>query len=100
MQNNTKKPTISHPKRMAREQFYKKLSSQRKLVSQDIKDLRVLNTLKNGFSGEQLEFDLSETDRRALEKHNEYMETTTTEKINTIQGDIRLASAIARGKNG
>lgn len=97
MKNNKPEKTNSIKKRAYREQFYSKLSSQRKMLSKDIKDLRVLNTLKDGF-GEQLEFDLSETDQRALEKHNAFMESETSNKINTIQSDIRLASAIARGK--
>ncbi len=97
MNNNKQEKPNSIAKRVQREQFYKKLSSQRKMLSQDIKDLRVLNTLKGGF-GEQLEFDLSETDQLALDKHNKFMEAESLTKINTIQSDIRLSSAIARGK--
>lgn len=97
MKNKKEEKPNSVKKRVAREQFYKKLSSQRKILSQDIKDLRVLNTLKDGF-GDNVEFELSPTDQRALEKHNQYMEQQSSTKIQTIQSDIRLASAIARGK--
>ena len=98
MKNNKQKIPNSIQKRIAREKFYSKLSSQRKLLAKDIKDLRVLDTLKNGFS-EELDFELSETDRLALEKHNSYMESESSNKINGIQSDIRLNAAISRGNN-
>jgi hypothetical protein len=93
---NEKTPN-STQKRASREQFYKKLSSQRKMLSQEIKDLRVLNTLKGGFEVDD-DFELSEIDTIALNKHNRFMESESSTKINTIQSDIRLTSAIARGK--
>lgn len=97
MNNNKEERPNSIKKRASREQFYGKLSSQRKLLSKDIKDLRVLNTLKGGFADE-VDFELSNTDQRALDKHNAYMEEQTSTKISTIESDIRLSSAIARGK--
>jgi len=94
--NNDKKPN-SIVKRAAREQFYSKLASQRKMLAQDIKDLRTLDALKGGFTND-LDFELSETDRLALDKHNSYMESESSNKINSIQSDIRLNAAISRGK--
>lgn len=93
---NEKKPN-SATKRASRERFYTKLSSQRKMLSQDTKDLRVLNALKSGFTPEE-DFELSETDQLALERHNTYMESESTNKISGIQSDIRLNAAISRGK--
>ena len=95
MKKNNEKTPNSTLKRASREQFYKKLSSQRKMLAQDLKDLRVLDTLKSGFA-DDLDFELSEIDQRALEKHNEFMESESSSKINTVQSDIRLTSAIAR----
>ena len=97
MKNKKQETPISLHKRASREQFYSKLSKQRKLLSQDIKDLRVLNTLKSGFTPDE-DFEMSETDKVALQKHNAYMENESNSKINTVESDIRLASAIARGK--
>jgi len=34
----------------------------------------------------------------ALDKHNSYMESESSNKINSIQSDIRLNAAISRGK--
>jgi len=95
-ENNEKKPN-SATKRASRERFYSKLASQRKMLSQDTKDLRVLDALKGGFN-DNLDFELSETDQIALDKHNTYMETESSNKISGIQSDIRLNSAISRGK--
>lgn len=97
MKNKTEKTPSSIQKRASRERFYTKLSQQRKILSKDTSDLRVLNTLKLGFSDE-VEFELSETDRIALEKHNDFMLRESESKIKTVESDIRLSSAIARGK--
>ena len=93
---NEKTPN-STKKRASREQFYSKLSSQRKMLTQEIKDLRVLDTLKSGFTPDE-DYELSEIDERALNKHNAFMESESSTKISTIQSDIRLTAAIARGK--
>ena len=98
MKKTHQKTPNSIQKRAAREKFYSKLSSQRKMLAQDIKDLRTLDTLKNGF-GDELDFELSETDRLALDKHNSYMESESSNKINGIQSEIRLNAAISRGNN-
>ena len=96
MKRNKPKTPSSTAKRASRESFYKKLSSQRNMLTQETKDLRVLDTLKGGFS-EDVDFELSEIDQITLDKHNAFMETESSSKINTIQSDIRLTSAIARG---
>ena len=95
-ENNDKKPN-SATKRASRERFYSKLASQRKMLSDDTKDLRTLDALKGGFQSE-LDFDLSETDKIALDKHNSFMESESSNKISGIQSDIRLNAAISRGK--
>lgn len=97
MKKIKEKKENSIQKRASREQFYKKLSHQRKLLKDSPKDLRILEALKGGFNSE-FDFELSETDLKALEKHNSYMEENSTQQINTIQSDIRLNAAIARGK--
>ena len=97
MKNNNDKKPNSAKTRVARELFYSKLSSQRKMLSKDNKDLRVLNALKDGFTTE-LDFELSETDRIALDKHNSHMVSESSNQISGIQSDIRLNAAISRGK--
>lgn len=97
MKKNKEKTPNSIQKRASREKFYAKLSNQRKQLRTPTKDLRILDQLKKGFN-EDLDFDLSETDVKALDKHNAYMEAESSKHINTIQSDIKLNAVIARGK--
>ena len=97
MKKNNEKTPNSTAKRASRERFYSKLASQRKMLSQDTKDLRTLDVLKGGFQAD-LDFELSETDQIALDKHNSYMESESSTKISGIQSEIRLNAAISRGK--
>ena len=98
MKNLKEKPTNSIKTRQLREKFYKSLSKQRKMIANPTKDLKILDTLKLGFQND-LEFELSETDRIALDKHNSFMYDESSKHINTVQSDIRLQSAIARSSN-
>lgn len=97
MKNKIEEKPNSVKKRASRELFYKKLTSQRKLLLEESKDLRKLSALKGGFTSE-IDFELSDIDRIALDKHNSYMESESSKRIESVQGDIRLTAAIARGK--
>ena len=97
MKKNKPETPNSIQKRVAREKFYSKLSNQRKMLGKETKDLRILDALKQGFN-EDIDFELSEVDQRALEKHNSFMENEVSSKINSVNSDIRLTAAIARGK--